>query len=57
MGTIRRIGALLEQMNVEERILKRLQRALTPSTAKIPFVPNLPTRGILLKRWGVVNNG
>jgi len=57
MGTIRRIGALFEQMNVEERLLKRLQRALTPSTAKIPFAPNLPTRGILLKRWGVVNNG
>jgi len=56
MGTIRRIGALLEQMNAEERILKRLQRALTPSSAKIPFVPERPTRGTLLKRWGVVVN-
>ncbi|GMU24066.1 MAG: hypothetical protein AMXMBFR13_41430 [Phycisphaerae bacterium] len=55
-GTVRRIGALLEQMNSEERVLKRLQRALTPSTAKIPFVPERPTRGKLLRRWGVVVN-
>lgn len=56
MGTIRRIGTLLEQMNVGERVLRRLQRALTPSTAKIPLVPERPTRGNLLKRWGVVVN-
>jgi len=56
MGSIRRIGALLEQMDAEERVLRRLQRALTSSTAKIPFVPERPTRGPLLKRWGVVVN-
>lgn len=56
MGTMRRIGALLEQMNAEGRILKRLQRALTPSSAKIPFVPAQATRGTLLKQWGVVLN-
>ncbi len=55
-GTIRRIGALLEQMNVEDRILNRLRRRLTPSTVKIPFVPERPVRGVLLKRWGVVVN-
>jgi predicted transcriptional regulator of viral defense system len=56
MGTIRRIGVLLEQMNVEERILRRLRRTLAPSSAKIPFVPERPTRGPFLKRWGVVVN-
>ena len=56
LGTIRRIGALLERMRVDETVLKRLQRALTPSTAKIPFVPNRPTRGAFMKRWGVVGN-
>lgn len=56
MGTIRRMGALLEQMNAEQRILKRLLRALTPSTARIPFVPERPTCGTLLKQWGVVLN-
>ena len=57
MGTVRRIGALFEQMDVDEHVLRRLQRTLTPSTAKIPFVPNRPTRGTFLKRWRVVING
>jgi predicted transcriptional regulator of viral defense system len=56
VGTTRRIGALLEQMAVEKAVLKRLQRKLTPSTAKIPFVPGRPVRGTFLKRWGVVVN-
>jgi len=57
MGTIRRIGALLEQMGTEESVLKRLQQELTPSTAKIPLLPGRPPRGTLLKRWGVILNG
>lgn len=57
LGTIRRIGALLEQMGAQESVLKRLQRKLTPSTAKIPLVPGRPVRGTLLKRWAVVLNG
>jgi predicted transcriptional regulator of viral defense system len=56
VGTIRRIGAVLEQMGVQESALKRLQKRLTPSTAKIPLVPGRPPRGTLLKRWGVVLN-
>jgi len=55
-GTVRRIGALLEHMNVDERILRRLERAIAPSTAKIPSVPTRPTRGTLRRRWGVVAN-
>jgi predicted transcriptional regulator of viral defense system len=55
-GTIRRIGALMEQINVGEPVLKRLKRALTPSSAKIPFLPDRPVRGRLMKRWGVVIN-
>lgn len=56
LGTIRRIGALLEQMGIQESVLKRLQRTLTPSTAKIPLVPGRPPRGTLMKRWGVILN-
>jgi predicted transcriptional regulator of viral defense system len=56
MGTIRRIGALLEQMNAAEKFIKPLHCALTRSTAKIPFVPQVPMRGKLLGRWGVVVN-
>ncbi len=56
LGTIRRIGAILEKAAVAEGALKRLARALTPSGAKIPLVPDRPTRGALMKRWGVVDN-
>jgi predicted transcriptional regulator of viral defense system len=56
MGTIRRVGALLETISVEESILKRLKRKLTASTAKIPLVPRRPVRGVLMKPWGVVLN-
>jgi len=55
-GTIRRIAALFEQFGVAEKVLKRLERALPPSEAKIPLVPDRLTRGELMKRWGVVSN-
>ncbi|MCD6365868.1 MAG: hypothetical protein J7M14_08335 [Planctomycetes bacterium] len=55
-GTTRRIGALLEQIGVAEKVLRRLERALPLSGAKIPLVPGRPTRGVLMNRWGVVNN-
>jgi predicted transcriptional regulator of viral defense system len=55
-GTVRRIGAILEQLAAPERSLKRLARALTASSAKIPLVPQRPSRGTLMKRWGVVDN-
>ncbi len=55
-GTIRRIGALLEQFGSAEKVLKRLERALPRSEAKIPLVPGRPTRGVLMKRWRVVSN-
>lgn len=56
-GTIRRLGALFEQIGVDEPVLKRLLRALAPTTAKIPLVPGRPSRGLFLNRWGVVING
>lgn len=65
LGTIRRIGALLEQMNADETVLKRLEKALKPACSKIAFVPKQPSEtgqaisvcGPLCKRWGVVMNG
>lgn len=55
-GTIRRISALLEELDVDEAILKSLKRSLASSKVRILFVPNRPSRGRLLKRWGVVLN-
>lgn len=55
-GTIRRIGALLEGERVKEELLRKLERALKPSTSLIPWNPMKPKRGTVNRRWGVVLN-
>jgi predicted transcriptional regulator of viral defense system len=55
-GAIRRIGALLEMQGVEARLLRKLEKVLTPSTAMIPWIPTKPKRGKISRRWGVVLN-
>jgi predicted transcriptional regulator of viral defense system len=57
MGTIRRIGAILERLDASKAARSRLARAVTPTSAKIPLVPTSPARGPLSKPWGVVING
>jgi predicted transcriptional regulator of viral defense system len=55
-GTVRRIGKLLETESVAESLLRKLQRALRPSSSLIPWIPTRPKRGKTDKRWGVVFN-
>lgn len=55
-GTIRRIGALLEREGVGAALLRKLERALEPSTSLIPWIPSRPKRGTLDRQWGVVLN-
>lgn len=55
-GTIRRIGALLEQEGVNARLLQKLAKALEPSTSLIPWIPGIPKRGTANRSWGVVIN-
>lgn len=55
-GTIRRIGALLERVGVEARLLQKLEKALAPSTSLIPWIPTKRKRGTVSRRWGVVLN-
>ena len=57
MGTIRRMGLLLEQAGIAPALLRKLERALGPSTSLIPWIPNRPKRGVVKRRWGVVLNG
>lgn len=57
VGTIRRVGALLESEGVDQRLLRRLEKRLNPSTSLIPWIPTLPKRGRIHRRWGVVMNG
>jgi predicted transcriptional regulator of viral defense system len=61
-GTLRRLGAALEKFEIQQALLRRLERELRPSAAMIPMVPRQPKRGTgshgrkTNKRWGVVNN-
>jgi len=55
-GTMRRIGALLELMRVQEQLLRRLEKEIHASTSFIPWTPNREKRGKTSKRWGVVLN-
>lgn len=55
-GTIRRIGALLEREGVSAARLRKLERALKPSSSLIPWIPGYPKRGTVNRRWGVVVN-
>lgn len=55
-GTIRRMGVLLEREGVEAALLRKLERALNPSTSLIPWIPGYPKRGTVNRRWGVVVN-
>ena len=57
VGTIRRVGVLLEREGVNKRLLRKLASALSPSTGLIPWIPTRPKRGTIDRRWGVVVNG
>jgi len=56
IGTIRRLGALLERESVAGKLLRKLEQALRPTSALIPWIPTEPKRGIVNRRWGVVLN-
>ena len=56
ISTIRRIGALLERLMVNENLLRELEGGLTPSTSLIPWIPTKPKRGPGDRRWGIVWN-
>jgi hypothetical protein len=56
IGTIRRMGYLLEHEGVAPALLKKLERALKPTRSFIPWVPSKAKRGSIDRRWGVVNN-
>jgi predicted transcriptional regulator of viral defense system len=55
-GTVRRMGALLEREGVNALLLRKLERALKPTSSFIPWVPSRPKRGTLNRRWGIVFN-
>src|SRR3990172_5634229 len=50
VGTIRRGGALLDRAGVAAALLRKLERALKPSTSLIPWIPRRPKRGTADRR-------
>jgi len=56
IGTIRRMGALLEREGVPRTLLKKLEKMLSQTSSLIPWVPTKPKRGAVNRRWGVVIN-
>ncbi|MGH7797265.1 MAG: type IV toxin-antitoxin system AbiEi family antitoxin domain-containing protein [Candidatus Binatia bacterium] len=56
IGTIRRMGVLLEREGVANPLLKTLEKALPKSSSLIPWIPTKPKRGTVNRRWGVVIN-
>ena len=56
IGTIRRMGALLEREGVQSSLLKKLEKALPKTSSLIPWIPTKPKRGTVNRRWGVVIN-
>ena len=55
-GTVRRIGALLEQEGADEGVLRTLEAGLRLSKSVIAAVPGYPRRGPKNPRWGVILN-
>lgn len=57
IGTLRRMGVLLEREGVDTRLLRKIEKKLPPSSGLIPWIPTRPKRGSINRRWGVVVNG
>lgn len=57
IGTIRRIGVLLTQEGIEARLLRKLEKTAPKTSSLIPWIPTLPKRGTVDRRWGIVING
>lgn len=56
IGTIRRIGVLLEGEGIAAPLLRKLEKALPRTSSLIPWIPTKPKRGTVSRRWGVVIN-
>jgi hypothetical protein len=50
------MGALLDREGVDAALLRKLERALEPSTSLIPWISTRAKRGTVNRRWGVVLN-
>jgi predicted transcriptional regulator of viral defense system len=56
-ATLRRMGVLLERANAPEALLRKIEKALRPTSSLIPWIPTVPKRGKGSARWKVAVNG
>ena len=56
-ATLRRMGLLLENENVPDSLLRKIEKSLRPTSSLIPWNPTAPKRGKGVDRWKVVVNG
>lgn len=52
----KRLGYLLETLNVDSQRLEKLQRKINAGKSLIPYIPNEKARGKVNKRWGLIIN-
>lgn len=57
VGTMRRIGFVLDKLGVQRSLLAKFQKVLKPSSSFIPLIPSLPKRGSIDRQWGILING
>lgn len=57
VGTMRRIGFVLDKLGVQKTLLAKFRKVLKPSSSFIPLIPSLPKRGSINRQWGVLING
>ncbi len=55
-GTLRRLGALLEELGVTGRLLTALEQELRSQRSLVLMVPGIRGAGRVDRRWGVVRN-
>ncbi len=55
IGTIRRMGKILEINGVETKCLLKLRKTLV-SSSLIPLIPSLLKRGPIDRQWGIIDN-
>jgi len=56
IATARRVGSILDALEVDDKFLHPLTRMLAKSSAYIPLDPYRPAKGSRDQRWGVVDN-
>jgi predicted transcriptional regulator of viral defense system len=57
VATIRRIGYLLDTLDLNPKIMNRLRRQLSTSSSLIPWIPGRSAQGTINRKWGIIING